>query len=61
VTDLAPACAAETPYLADRERREVVVMHEPLVLLGRERVQLLLHAHRPERDDAQYLRLTALE
>src|SRR5436853_5288858 len=42
VTDLAPAGAAETTRLADRERREVVVQHEGFLIGTFKRVDILL-------------------
>src|SRR5215207_6944528 len=47
--------------LAGRVGREVVVVHVPLARLGRERVQLLLHAQHVQRGDAEDLGLATLE
>ena len=61
MADLATLGAANTTGLTRREGWEVVVVHVPLVRLGRERVNLLFHLQHVERGDAQDLRLTALE
>src|SRR6266480_4945520 len=61
VADLAPARPALRPRLADRIRREVVVVHEALELFCRQAVELLLVGHRAERGDRQGLRLAARE
>src|SRR4029077_17625333 len=49
------------PPLAPRERREVVVEHEPLPAFAGERVDLLLVRRRAERRGDERLRLAALE
>src|SRR5881409_1639600 len=53
--------APQRPHLADRERREVVVMHETLRVDRRECVDDLLVSGRPEGHDREHLRLTSLE
>ena len=49
------------PRLADGEGREVVVVHEALAVLRRERVEPLLLAHRAQGGDGEHLRLAAGE
>ena len=61
VTDLAAAGGAEAADLADGERREVVVQHEPLRVLRQQTVDDLLVQLRAERQRRETLRLTALE
>ena len=61
VTDFAPARAANRPHFAHRERREVVVEHEPLRVLFEQAVDALLVAAGAERDGDQGLRFAALE
>src|SRR5438270_91367 len=61
VADLASARAAQRPDLADRVRREVVVVHEPLRVDRRKRVDDLLVAGRAERRDREDLGLPALK
>ena len=61
VADLAPAWPALRSRLADRVRREVVVVHVALELFCRQAVELLLVGHRAERRDRQGLRLAAGE
>ena len=52
---------ADAAGLTGRVRREVVVVHVALGLLGSERVDLLRHLHHVQRGDAQDLGLAALE
>src|SRR5206468_4888499 len=61
VTDLATSGATHHAHLADRVRREVVVMHEPLGVDGRKRVDDLLVTGGSERRDGEHLRLAAGE
>ena len=61
VADLAAAGAAQELHFADRERREVVVQHEPAVDLALDRFDLLLVVRRAERDGDERLRLAARE
>ncbi|GBD24304.1 hypothetical protein HRbin29_01982 [bacterium HR29] len=59
--DLTAPRAPEGPNLPDREGREVVVVHEPLRLIGRQRIELLGHAQIREGGDGENLRLASLE
>ena len=61
MADAAPRGIAHPAGLAGRERREVVVVHEALRVLGREVVDPLRHARAGQRREAQHLRLAALE
>ena len=61
VADLATLRATHESCLADRERREVVVVHEPFALLDGERVEHLLHLEHPERGDVQHLGLATFK
>src|SRR5205085_5410814 len=61
MTDLATTRAAERTRLADRVRREVVVMHVTLGVYRLERVDDLLIAAWPQRRDRKHLGLSALE
>ena len=61
MADVAPLRAAHEPRLPDRERREVVVVHEAAVLLAGEVVDLLPLLHRPEREQRHDLRLATRE
>ena len=61
VADLAAAGAAQRSGLADRERREVVVEHEALVVLAADVLDLLLVVGGAERAGDQRLRLAARE
>ena len=61
VADLAAAGAAQERHLADRERREVVVEHEPLVDLAVHHLDLLLVLGGAERGGDERLRLAARE
>ena len=61
VTDLAALRRTHTARLARGERREVVVVHVALLLVGRDRVEHLLHAQHAERRDREHLRLAPLE
>ena len=61
VTDFAAARSALRPGLADRERREVVVQHEALVVLAGDVLDLLLVVGGAERAADERLRLAARE
>ena len=61
VADVAALRAAHEAGLPHRERREVVVVPEPLGLLEAEVVDLHVHAGRAERDAGEDLRLAARE
>ena len=62
MADLAPAGAAQWARLADREGREVVVVHVALELIREgEPVELLLVGHRAQGGDGQRLGLAAGE
>ncbi len=61
VADFAPARSAQWLRLAGRVRREVVVEHEALPALARERVDLLFVARGAERRRHRSLGLAALE
>ena len=61
MSDLAPAGPAQELHLADRERREVVVQHEPLVALAVDQLHLLLVVGGPEGRGHQGLGLAACE
>ncbi len=61
VTDVAALRAAHEAGLSHRERREVVVVPEPLGLLQAEVVDLHVHAGGAERHVGEDLRLTARE
>ena len=61
VTDFAAAGAAHELHFADRERREVVVQHEPAVGLALDRFDLLLVVRRAERHGDERLRFAARE
>src|SRR6266849_2831412 len=57
MSDLAPAGTTQRARLTDRERREVVMVHVPLELFGRQTVQLLLVGHGTKGRYRQRLRL----
>ena len=61
VADVAPLGPAHEAGLADREGREVVVVHEPPLLLEREIVDPLALLGGAEREQRQDLRLSARE
>ena len=61
MADLAAAGAAQRPRLADRERREVVVVHVALELRRRQRVEALAVGQRAERRDRHDLGAAAAE
>ena len=61
VADVAAARRAHAARLPDRERREVVVQHEGLVVLAVERIDQLLVVAGAERGDHQGLGLAARE
>ena len=61
VADLAAAGPAQELHFAHRERREVVVQHEPAVHLALDRLDLLLIVRRAERHRDERLRLAARE
>ena len=61
VSDLAPAGSAQELHFADRERREVVVQHEPAVRLALDGFDLLLVVRRAERHGDERLRFAARE
>ena len=61
VADVAPLRASHEARLPDRVGREVVVVHEAAVGLEREVVDPLAFLRRAERQQAQDLRLPALE
>ena len=61
MTDFATTRAANRPAFADRERREVVIEHEPLRVLLEQAIDALLVAAGAERDRDQGLRLATLE
>ena len=61
VADVAPLRAAHEAGLPDRERREVVVVHEPPLLLEREIVDPLALLRGAERQERQDLRLSTRE
>ena len=61
VADFAAAGPAHELHFADRERREVVVQHEPAVDLAFDRFDLLLVVRRAERDGDERLRFAARE
>ncbi len=61
MTDLAAAGATQWPGLADAERREVVVVHEAMILFLFERTDQLLIARRAEGEGREHLGLTAGE
>ena len=59
MADFAAAGAAHELHFADRERREVVVQHEPAVHLALDRFDLLLVVRRAERHRDERLRFAA--
>ena len=61
VADLASARTAEELHFTDRERREVVVQHEPLVELAAHVLDLLLVVGRAEGAGHERLRFAAGE
>jgi hypothetical protein len=61
VADLTSLGAADAPGLAVGVGRHVVVVHEPLLVLGSEGVEHLVHARHAERADVEHLRLAPLE
>ena len=62
VTDFAPSGSAQELYFAHRERREIVVQHEPLEhVLLEQQIEPLLVFFRSQRRGRQRLRLAAGE
>ena len=61
VADLTTLGRAHPSRFSGGERREVVVVHVALLVVERDRVELLHHARHPEGHDRQHLRLAPLE
>ncbi|OQA29202.1 MAG: hypothetical protein BWY59_00481 [Verrucomicrobia bacterium ADurb.Bin345] len=61
VADFAPAGAAHRAHLADAVGREVIVVHIPLLLFGRNGIEDLAFAHAAQGEDGERLRLPARE